>query len=337
MMDKMQAIVLEQQADNPTLRVVEKSIPVPKKGQVLVNIEVAPVNPSDVMFLTGRYRSIVDIELPVVPGFVASGTVVATGGGIIDKLLLGKRVSCGGMSGGDGTWSQYVLTESRRCIPLTNKISFESGSNLLANPTTAWALLSLVKKGRHKAAIQNASAGDVGSMMRYLARQQGIPLINIVRSEEQAEYLHKAGERYVVNSSDSQYQNQLESLCCRLQATIGFDAVAGESCQELLSAMPVCSELIVYGRLSDKDSKLDVFDVIVGRKQRLSGFNLYHWVEAQSLPELAYHFIRIRRFLSAYGEMNVQHKVGLTSFVDSFNDYRKNTTQGKTLIYPRLG
>ncbi len=336
-MDKMQAIVLEQQADNPTLHVVEKSTPIPKKGQVLVNIEVAPVNPSDVMFLTGRYRSIVDTALPVVPGFVASGTVVATGGGIIDKCLLGKRVSCGGMSDGDGTWSQYVLTESRRCIPLTKNISFESGSNLLANPTTAWALLTLVKKGGHKAAIQNASAGDVGSMMRYLARQQGIPLINIVRSEEQAEYLHKMGERYVVNSSDSEYRNQLQSLCHKLQATIGFDAVAGESSQELLSAMPVCSELIVYGKLSDKNSQLDVFEIIVGRKQRLSGFNLYHWIEGQSLPELAYHFLRIRWFLSAYGGMNVQHKVGLTSFVENFNHYIKNTTQGKTLIYPRLG
>ena len=231
MMDKMQAIVLEQQTDTPTLRVVEKPIPIPKKGQVLVNIEVAPVNPSDVMFVTGKYQAIVDTELPVVPGFVASGTVVDTGGGVIDKFFLGKRVSCGGMSDGDGTWSQYVLTESKRCIPLTKNISFESGSNLLANPTTAWALLSLVKKGRHKAAIQNASAGEVGSMMRYLARQQGIPLINIVRSEDQVEYLRKAGERYVVNSSDSQYQHQLESLCHKLHATIAFDAVAGGSCQ----------------------------------------------------------------------------------------------------------
>ena len=104
------------------------------------------------MFVRGRY--IQEKPRPVVPGVVASGTVLASGGGLAANFMLGKRVCCAGLIDGDGPWSQYLLTDATLCLPLSKQMSFESGCNLLANPTTAWGLMERVKRGGHRALVQ---------------------------------------------------------------------------------------------------------------------------------------------------------------------------------------
>ena len=92
------------------LRVVEKPVPRPGRGQVLVRIEAAPCNPSDLLFLQGLYG--VSKTLPTVPGREGAGTVVASGGGLLGRWLTGKRVACGEQSDADGTWAEYFVAEA---------------------------------------------------------------------------------------------------------------------------------------------------------------------------------------------------------------------------------
>jgi len=332
-MNMMQAIVLEAQSDNPHFSLQEKPIPVPRKGQVLVKVEVAPLNPADVMFVRGRY--IEEKSLPVVPGVVASGTVVACGGGLVANFMLGKRVCCTGLRGGDGPWSQYLLTNATLCLPLSKQMSFESGCNLLANPTTAWGLMERVKLGGHSALVQNASAGELGILIRTLAKSRNIPLINIVRSKRQAESLCKTGEKYVLDSTDPHFDDQLAELCVRLNATISFDAVAGEQSSQLLAAMPEGSELVLYGRLSDQDMKFDGLDLLAGRGQRITGFSVMRWFEGLSFIRKMLVMNKIQAFLAKHSAVNIQRRINLTSLIDNFSEYSSNTTEGKTLIYPQ--
>src|SRR5438105_7867402 len=84
------------------LRLVEKPIPRPGKGEVLVRMHAAAVNPSDLAFLSGLYGG-APRKLPVVPGFEGSGTVVAVGGGLLPRFLRGQRVACTPPEDGDGT------------------------------------------------------------------------------------------------------------------------------------------------------------------------------------------------------------------------------------------
>ena len=53
-------------------------VPTPARGQVLVKIECAPINPSDTYALGGQYSALEDIEikLPFVPGWEGAGTVI---------------------------------------------------------------------------------------------------------------------------------------------------------------------------------------------------------------------------------------------------------------------
>ena len=149
------------------LRVAQKPTPTPGPGQVLVKIETAPCNPSDLIFMQGLYGVVK--ALPAVPGWEGAGTVVASGGGIIANWLKGKRVACGGQAESDGTWAEYYLADVKNCVPLRNKISFEQGASLIVNPLTAWALIEEAQKGRHGGIVQTAAASQLGRMILRLA------------------------------------------------------------------------------------------------------------------------------------------------------------------------
>src|SRR4051794_32283724 len=110
--DKMRALVLGEYREDISaaiggLEVLERPVPKPRRGQVLVRIAAAPCNPSDLLLLQGKYGTLK--TLPTVPGWEGAGTVVASGGGLFARWLLGKRVACALMDDRGGTWAEYFV------------------------------------------------------------------------------------------------------------------------------------------------------------------------------------------------------------------------------------
>ena len=104
----MRALHLESFDGPEGLHVREVPTPTPRAGQVLVKIRTAAVNPSDLMFLRGRYG--VRREPPTIPGFEGCGDVVAAGSGL-GALLVGRRVAVA-TQGSFGTWAEYTVAEA---------------------------------------------------------------------------------------------------------------------------------------------------------------------------------------------------------------------------------
>ena len=65
-------------------------IPKPGPGEVLIKVEAAPLNPSDIYMMEGKFEG--EVNYPMVPGSEGAGTVVASGGGYMGWKLMGKRV-----------------------------------------------------------------------------------------------------------------------------------------------------------------------------------------------------------------------------------------------------
>src|SRR5215831_16398429 len=119
----MKAVVLKGYDGTPrSLAVEELSVPRLKSGQVLIKLAATSIGPADLMFLKGQYG--ITKPLPVVPGFEGSGTVIASGGGLMGHWLVGKRVACLAPEDGHGTWADYMVTSTDICIPLSKDISF---------------------------------------------------------------------------------------------------------------------------------------------------------------------------------------------------------------------
>jgi NADPH:quinone reductase-like Zn-dependent oxidoreductase len=316
------------------LEVVRRSVPRPGKGEALVRMEAAPVNQSDLLLLQGLYGA--RKSLPTVPGWEGAGTVVAAGGGWLARSLLGRRVACGGQTDADGTWAEYYVAAARQCIPLHRDIDFELGATALINPLTAMGMLEMIRRGRHAGAIQNAAVSQVGLMMVRLCRQSGIPLINIVRRQEQAETLRGMEERHVLDSSAPGFIEELGELAKALRATIAFDAVAGEMTGALLDALPKRATVVVYGALStEKCRELDPIKVIFESKG-VDGFYLGEWLLRKSFPSMM-RTVRKSQELIRDGTLrtHIARRIPLAELREGLTDYVRHLSEGKAILLLR--
>ncbi len=326
----MRALELSAYDGLKALKLVEKPVPEPKAGQVLIKVGAAAVNPSDLMFIRGRYGF--TKPLPTVPGFEASGRVVA-GNGRYPRWLVGRRVACGVQGGGDGTWAEYVLVEAMSCIPLLPRVSFEQGASLLVNPFTAWALVEQAGRGRHRAVVQTAAASALGQMVLRLAVRAELPMIHVVRRTEQVHTLRALGAAVVLDSSAPDFDEALARHCNDLTATLAFDAVAGDTPARLLRAMPPKSKVVVYGALSEQEVKLSPGELIF-RDQRVEGFWLSSYLGSLSLPGLLYRALQVQRALGTDLQTRVRSRVPLEEAVEGIRGYQERMTSGKILLTP---
>ncbi len=313
------------------LTVIETPVPKPSAGQVLVKMAAAPINPSDVIFLEGRYG--VQKPLPVTPGFEGSGRVVAAGAGLLSWGLRGRRVACGAADDGDGTWAEYMLTSADRCMPLLSSVSDEQAAMALVNPLTAWGLVDIARRERHVALVQSAAASALGRMVIRLGQQFNLPSINIVRRQRQVELLQAMGARYVLNSNDPDYESRLKELCHQLKATIAFDAVAGDMTGQLLHAMPRRSKVVVYGALSNKAATFNPADPLFGDKV-ICGFWLSHWLLRLNPVRRLQAGYQVQKLLGEALQTEIQARFPLEEAPQALKVYTNNMTQGKVLLLP---
>jgi len=316
-----------------SLRVGLRPVPQPGPGQVVVRIEAAPCNPSDLALIQSRYG--VKKTFPAVPGTEGAGIVVAGGGGAFARWLVGKRVACGGQGHRDGTWAEYCLAEARACIPLRRDLTFDQGATLIVNPLTALILFDAARRGRHRAAVQTAGASQLGRMLVRLAVRAAYPLISVVRSASQVERLRSLGAPVVLDSTSNDFEARLRGECQRLDATIAFDAVAGPMSRILMSAMPRNSTIQIYGGLSGQEiSGMDPRAFIFENK-RLEGFWLSRWVGKAGFLQLV-RLTNRAQALVADGTLGteVHRRVRLEEVPEALVNYQKRMTEGKVLIVP---
>ncbi|TNV77752.1 hypothetical protein FGO68_gene2007 [Halteria grandinella] len=335
------------QLHGPGLYSVDRvPLPTPAPGQVLVRIECAPINPSDTYFMSGMYKLYTDdpnkVKYPMAPGWEGAGVVVANGGGIMGWRLVGKRVAVtrcreeNRMFSIGGCYQQYMITTAMQCLPLPDTMSLEQGSMHFVNPLSALGLLDTAKTYKTKAIVQTAAASQLGKMVVHLCKEEKIPLINIVRRDEQVKMLSEIGAEYVLDSSQSGFGERLKELADKLQATVLFEAVGGETTAEVLEQLPYNSVCIIYGLLSEKPiSNLDPL-LLIGRNQRLEGFFLGHYLTQKSIWGQLSLFKKCTQLMSSgLFKSDVAKRVSLFEIKDAIMEYKANMSKGKYIVYPQ--
>ncbi|MFO7904994.1 MAG: zinc-binding dehydrogenase [Pirellulaceae bacterium] len=331
----MKALLLEQYNKNlmeaiDGLKVVERPMPALRHGRVLVKIEAAPCNPSDLLFLQSKYGALK--KLPSVPGWEGAGRVVESGGGLLARWLKGKRVACALEGDRDGTWAEYFVSNATDCIPLHRHLPINQAASLIINPFSATGLWDLARRGGHRAAVHTAGAGQLGRMLLALADR---PLINIVRREAQVELLRSLGAKHVLNSSDSDFTDKLRDACARLNATVAFDAVAGTMTGTVLGAMPPGATVYVYGSLAEQPcGEINPVELLFHDKT-VTGFYLSRWLRSRNRLALYRMARRLQQLLIEKRiETEIQRTFSLEEAVDGLKQYVDHMTDGKVLITP---
>jgi NADPH:quinone reductase len=249
----MKALVLKPGPDDPLrpsrfLELVEKPLPMPAKGELLVKMEAASANPSDLLSLRGKYA--INPVAGQTCGIEGVGRVVHSNAGVLGLFLKGRRVSVAKPEG-EGVWAQYVAISAKNCIPVGDNLPMESAAAFVVNPFTSYALIEKAHKKGAKAIIQTAGASQVGKGVISLARAAKIETISIVRRNDQVDILQKLGAKHILVRSDHAFHENLKALCNTLKPALFFDAVGGPITAEIMELMPQNSDAVVFGYLEE--------------------------------------------------------------------------------------
>ncbi|MEA2908289.1 MAG: hypothetical protein QOJ15_370 [Bradyrhizobium sp.] len=238
------------------------SVPTPEPGpdEVVVRVEAAPINPSDLGLLVGaadmstakasgtRDAPVVTAQVPeagmramagrldesMPVGNEGAGVVVKTGSSDAAKALMGKTVA---MIGG-AMYAQYRRLKVAECLPLPEGITPAEGASCFVNPLTALGMTETMRREGHKALVHTAAASNLGQMLNKICLKDGIGLVNIVRSAEQAEILRKIGAKHIVDSTAPTFMDDLTAALVETGATLAFDAIGGgKLAGQILSCM----------------------------------------------------------------------------------------------------
>ncbi|MEN8120396.1 MAG: zinc-binding dehydrogenase [Bacteroidota bacterium] len=335
---KMKAVVLYNYNPNmvkaiKSLEVEEILTPKPKKNQVLIKVDASPCNPSDLSFIQGSYG--IKKKVPIVPGFEGTGIVVQAANDKASLSLLDKRVSFNAHVELNGAWAEYAVTNTSQCIPVHPEIPVEQAACLLVNPYTAYAMFDLIKERKSKAFVMNAAMGQLAGMMRNMADEAEIEVINMVRKNGQIDTLKKKGAKNVLCTTDENFQDQFKDLVTQLEAKTFIDAVSGELSGKMLELMPSGSQLIVYGALTGENlSQIGAKDLIFYGKS-VTGFNLIQWFETTPKQKIMEITAKLQeKILKGKIKTEIYKKVKLGEVKGNILRYLINMSVGKVIIEP---
>jgi NADPH:quinone reductase-like Zn-dependent oxidoreductase len=350
-------------------------IPTPEPGadEVLIRVEAAPINPSDLgLLVSGADVSAArssgageDIKTTasVPPAYMramaarvgqslpagneGAGVVIAAGANA--QGLIGKTVA---LFGG-AMYSQYRVARAADVLVLPDDATAVDGAACFVNPLTALAMVECMRLENHTAIVHTAAASNLGQMLVKICLEDGVPLVNIVRSPAQVELLRGIGAEHVVDSSAPDFQRSLTQALIETGATIAFDAIGGGRLGgQILSAMEaaavgkgvnlgrygsnVFKQLYIYGGLDPSPTELNRG---FGFAFAISGFLLMPFLErlgpggAERLRQ------RVAANLKTTFASHYTQEISLFEMLqpDILASYDKKATGQKFLVRPQKG
>lgn len=352
------------------LSLVRVPVPEPGPDEVVVQVQAAPINPSDLGLLTGpadlstlqasgsgenivltaqipeiaikMLASRFDQSLPI--GNEGAGVVVKAGANA--QALLGKTVA---MVGG-AMYAQYRKIKVIEVLPLPEGTSAVEGASCFVNPLTALSMVETLRLEGHKALVHTAAASNLGQMLNKICIKDGVSLVNIVRSEGQERILRDIGAKYVVNSTSPNFMNELVAALKETDATLAFDAIGGgKLAGQILTAMEIAQnskpgaysrygsavhkQVYIYGRLDIRPTEIGSG---VGMAWGASGFLLTYFLQKIGMAEANRLRQRVLAELKTTFASHYTKTISLTEALDpaTLLAYSKKATGEKYLIDP---
>jgi NADPH:quinone reductase-like Zn-dependent oxidoreductase len=245
----------------------------PSADEVVVRIEASPINPSDLGLLVGAAdmataKASGSKDAPVITAHVpeaamkgmagrldesmpvgneGAGVVVKTGSSDAAKALMGKTVA---LIGG-AMYAQYRTVPAKDCLVLPAGTTSAEGASCFVNPLTALGMVETMRREGHKALVHTAAASNLGQMLNKICLKDGIGLVNIVRSPQQADILRKIGAKHICDSTAPAFMDDLTNALVETGATLAFDAIGGgKLAGQILTCMEVAANKTakVYSR-----------------------------------------------------------------------------------------
>lgn len=306
---------------------VEFTLPPLAAGEALIEVLAAPINPSDVLTLTGQYGMLP--PLPAIGGNEGVGRVAAVGDGV--ALTVGTRVV---LPVGSGTWTTHLVAKADTLIPLPAVGDAVQLSMLTVNPPTASLLLSeFVSLEPGEWVIQNTANSAVGLYLIQLAKRRGLRTVSVVRRAEAMAAAEAAGGDVVLTDGPDLAARVAEATS-KAKIRLGIDATGGSATDRIARCVAIGGTVVNYGSMSGEACK--VFPAsFVFRDITLRGFWLAFWFRNATPAERQALFadlvpLVVQGVLSA----RVQATYPITQIKEAIRVAASGERSGKIVIVP---
>lgn len=350
-----------------TVQLNDKTWEAPQGTQVLIRVEATPINPSDLGLLfasadmenaayspgkvvakmpdnaTRAMKARHGLAMPA--GNEAAGVVVAAGDDPAAQTLMGKRIACV-----PGTaYADYALCDASMAFAVDDGVSAEQAASSFVNPMTALGFTETMKMEGFTGIVHAAAASNLGQMLVKICQQDGIPLVNIVRSAEQVKILKDLGATHVLNMTDADFMAQLTDAIAETKAMIGFDPIGGGTLAgQILTAMEAAaSRGMAFSRYGSSSPKkvyiygaLDLGPTILNRAFGLT-WDLGGWLLTPFMMKAGMEVVgrmraRVMRDLTTTFASHYKAQVSLEGMLtrEAIAEYNARRTGEKYLVVP---
>ena len=261
-----------------SIAAVEFTLPPLTEGQALIKVLAAPINPSDVLTLTGAYGMLP--PLPAVGGNEGVGVVAALGPGVTFPAV-GQTVL---LPVGSGTWSTHLVAEAKKLMPLPNDADPLQMAMMTVNPPTAHLMLKeFVDLQPGDWVIQNVANSGVGEYLIQLAKIRGLKTVNIVRRDSAVAAVKAiGGDVVLVDGTD--LAKRVAAATDSAKIRLGIDAVGGKSTDNIAMCLTEGGVLVNYGMMSGEPCTVSPSSFVF-RDIALRGFWLALWFRKATPPQ----------------------------------------------------
>lgn len=354
------------------LSLVDVPVPTPGDDDVVIEMQAAPINPSDLALLLGPAdletltvsgtpeRPVVTASVPAqsLPALAArldqsmptgnegAGIVVAAGASPDAQALMGRVVAVVG----GATFAQHRMTKASAVLPVPEGTTAADAASWFVNPFTALAMVETMRREKHTALVHTAAASNLGQMLNRICLADNVPLVNIVRRPDQAAILKAIGATHVVDSSAASFMTDLTEALAATGATIAFDATGGGTlAAQILTAMESAinrsvtgynrygstthKQVYVYGRLDPRPLELAMH---FGFAWGVSGWLLTPFLMNLAPADMQRLRQRIASELTTTFASHYSHRVSLVGALrpEVIRGYARKATGEKYLIVP---
>lgn len=237
----------------------------PGPGEVVFEVLLFPINPTDVWFCKGESR--LRPPLPATPGSECAGRVAAVGAGVThvkpgDLVTTMQREN----------WTQRRKVAGDDVIALPAGTDLPQAAMVRINPPTALLMLTdLVDFEPGDWVLQNVANSAVGRLLIPLARARGLRTVNVVRRESLVAELTLLGADACVVDGPN-LPEQVKAATGGTPIRLGIDAVGGPATARIGACVADGGTVCTYGSMSGEDPVMRRSDLIF-RRVTLVGFS----------------------------------------------------------------
>jgi len=324
-MDRMRAVQITRFGGPEVLEPVEMPVPQPGPGEVLVRLDVAGINFSDISWRTGRRGG----TPPIVDGSEGAGTVAALGPGV-DGFAVGDRVAY--WNPAMGSYAEYALCPAFRLVHLPVGMDFGTGAALMLQGFTAHYLArSVVPVGPGDSVLFHAGAGGVGQILIQIAKARGARVLTTVGSPEKARFVKEIGADHAILYREADFVEAVREITGGEGVNVVYDAVGAATWRGSIDCLKRRGTVVYFGAAS---GPVPAFDTnILSEKGSLSLARVTLRDFVADAPEIAW---RADELLGQWENGRLNIRIGqsypLAGAAAAHADLEARRTTGKLLL-----